>query len=116
MFRIVRIVVLVLALWPGGGVAWGEAPDPAAPEAGVSRSGPDPGEIQWFKDELKISPRYVDEREDVLGVSWPQFLALLFMALFSGATLVAALLRHRRTNRIIRVLLQEESGEERKRE
>ena len=67
--------------------------------------------IQWFKDEMKISPKYVDKQEDVLGMSWAHFLTMLFLVIFFVGALIALYLRTRRTKEILHTLLREEEHE-----
>ena len=44
-------------------------------------------DIQWFRDQLKISDRYVEEHEGVWGVSWAHFLTMIFLGLFALGSL-----------------------------
>lgn len=65
-------------------------------------------DIQWFREEMKISPKYMEREEGVLGMSWTHFFTMLFLVLFFIGTIVALVLRHRRTKQLLSMLLKEE--------
>jgi hypothetical protein len=60
-------------------------------------------DIQWFKEELKIDPKYTETREGILGMSWAHFLTMAFLVIFFFGALIAY---HRRTTRTARILEQ----------
>ncbi|MBW1990438.1 MAG: hypothetical protein JRI97_12980 [Deltaproteobacteria bacterium] len=68
----------------------------------------EPAEIQWFKERLKISPRYQDRHDGIFGISWGHFFAMVIMGLAILSVLAAEWMRHRRTKRIVEKLLAEE--------
>ncbi|MFO7785576.1 MAG: hypothetical protein R6V25_13165 [Desulfatiglandales bacterium] len=65
-------------------------------------------DIQWFREKMRISPKYLDQEEGVLGMSWAHFLTMLFLVLFFIISLVAIVIRHRRTRQLLDILLKEE--------
>lgn len=69
---------------------------------------PDKADIEWFKKELKISPKYTEHREGILGLSVAHFLTMVFMTVFAIVALVALVIRHRRTKELVAMLLEEE--------
>jgi len=76
------------------GVAWAE-----------EMSDPD---IQWFKNEMRIAPKYTEHEEGIWGMSWMHFITMVFLILFFIASLFAMYLRNRRTREILATLLKEE--------
>lgn len=69
---------------------------------------PSKTDIQWFKDEMRISPKYTEAQEGVLGMSWLHFLLMLFLVIFFFGALVAYYRQTNRTKRILQQLLSEE--------
>jgi threonine/homoserine/homoserine lactone efflux protein len=69
-----------------------------------------PGEpdIQWFKQELRIDPKYQDNRKGILGMSWAHFLIMAFLVIFFFGALIAYHRRTTRTARILERLLKED--------
>jgi hypothetical protein len=65
-------------------------------------------DIQWFKQEMKISPKYQDKREGILGMSWIHFLTMIFLTVFFVGVLAAYYMRSVRTRKILERLLKEE--------
>jgi len=85
-------------------------------DAGVSETDPaitakaeEAPDIQWFKDQMKISDKYVEQQEGVLGVSWAHFLTMIFLVLFALGALVAFFQRQRRTREILEMIRKEMS-------
>jgi hypothetical protein len=76
-----------------------------APKAATE---PDEKGIQWFRDEMRISPKYMERDQGILGMSWTHFFTMVFLVLFFVAALVALMLRHRRTKELLNLLLKEE--------
>jgi hypothetical protein len=64
-------------------------------------------DIQWFKEEMKISPKYTEHREGILGMSWLHFLTMAFLIIFFITAIVSIYHRNKRTKQIIISLLQE---------
>lgn len=81
------------------------ADDDAAPGAVQTGETPD---IEWFKQELKIAPKYTEQREGILGMSWAHFLTMTFLVLFFFGALMAYHRRTTRTTRILEQLLKED--------
>ena len=69
---------------------------------------PNKTDIQWFKDEMRISPKYTEAQEGVLGMSWLHFLLMLFLVIFFFGALIAYYRQTNRTKRILQQLLSEE--------
>lgn len=69
-----------------------------------------PSDIQWFKQQMKISPQYVEQKEGVLGMSWAHFFTMGFLVVFSTGALVMAFLRYKRTRELIRLLQEEKEN------
>jgi len=69
----------------------------------------DKPDIQWFRDQLKISPKYAEEDTGILGISWPHFVIMVFLSLFFVVGLFAVILRRKRTKELLMLLLKEES-------
>lgn len=63
--------------------------------------------MQWFKDEMRISPKYKEYREGIWGMSWAHFLTMVFLIIFFVATLIALYIRNKRTKEILKTLLEE---------
>lgn len=80
--------------------AVGTADENAAPSAVQTGEKP---EIEWFKQELKIDPKYTEQSEGILGMSWAHFLTMTFLVLFFFGALMVY---HRRTTRTARILEQ----------
>jgi len=66
-------------------------------------------DIEWFKDKMKISPKYVERQEGILGMSWGHFFTMVFLVLFGSGALVLFLMRYKRTKDILK-LIKEESA------
>jgi disulfide bond formation protein DsbB len=86
------------------------------PEAGISGTdsamaakAEEAPDVQWFKDQMKISDKYVEQQEGVLGVSWAHFLTMVFLVLFALGALVAFFQRQRRTREILEMIRKEMS-------
>lgn len=107
---------IVLALFASGFIPAGGPPAPSAGPPGprLARAAseeaeePDPEKVQWFREKMRISPKYLDREEGVLGMSWAHFLTMLFLVLFFIISLVAIVIRHRRTRQLLDILLKEE--------
>jgi len=76
-------------------------------EAGLQA--PSKTDVQWFKDEMRISPKYIEEQEGILGMSWLHFLLMLFLIIFFFGASIAY---YRQTNRTKRILQHLLSGED----
>lgn len=65
-------------------------------------------DIQWFRDEMKISPKFQEYKEGVWGMSWAHFITMVLLIIFFIATLVAVYIRNKQTKKILKALLKEE--------
>jgi len=63
--------------------------------------------IQWFKEELRITPKYTKGHEDIFGLSWAHFLTMVFLFMFFIVGLVTLIIRYRRTKELLTDLLEE---------
>ncbi len=66
-----------------------------------------PEDIRWFKDKMKISPKYVERRSGILGMSWGHFFTMVFLLLFAAGALLIFFLRYRRTKEILNMIKEE---------
>ncbi|RLB23210.1 MAG: hypothetical protein DRG71_06275 [Deltaproteobacteria bacterium] len=66
-----------------------------------------PKDIQWFKDKMKISPKYVERRPGILGMSWGHFFTMVFLLLFAAGALIVFILRYKRTKEILKLIKEE---------
>ena len=102
------ITTAVLGYGPDTGMTAAEA---APPEATFD-SGPEENRsIQWFKEELRITPKYTEDHKDVFGLSWAHFLTMVLLILFSLFGLASLLIRYRRTKELLTKLLEEKKHE-----
>ena len=69
---------------------------------------PSETDIQWFRDEMKISDKYLEREEGAWGMSWAHFFTMTLLVAFFIATLVAMYIRSKRTREILRTLMKEE--------
>ena len=82
----------------------------AAAFASAQEEKPD---IEWFRKETGIASKYMEQESGVMGLSWAHFLTLVFLALSFVVALVALILRYRRTKELLRLILKEESKNDR---
>jgi len=78
-------------------------------EAGGKQIGNKP-DIKWFKQEMKISPKYQEKKEGILGMSWNHFLTMAFLVVFFFGAFLVYHLRTVRTQQILERLLKEEEN------
>lgn len=87
--------------------------DQAIAAEGISQSNTEETPtIEWFKEELRITPKYTEGHQDVLGLSWAHFLTMVLLVGFLVSGLVFLLVRYRRTQEILTRLLEEEEKSE----
>ena len=67
--------------------------------------------LQWFKEEMKISPKYLEEEQGIMGMSWAHFFTMVFLVAFLLGALIEFYLRNRRTKNILEALLKEGNHE-----
>lgn len=111
LVSLVLAAAIVTALFGGFEKAAAKNPDAGGSETGsrmTANAGEDP-DIQWFKDQLKISDKYLEQQEGILGVSWAHFLTMVFLVLFALVALVAFFQRQRRTREILEMIRKEMS-------
>ncbi|MGM0423948.1 MAG: hypothetical protein ACQEQX_03380 [Thermodesulfobacteriota bacterium] len=65
-------------------------------------------DVQWFKDEMKISDKYVDQQQGVLGISWAHFFTMIFLVLFLIAALAGMFIRYKRMQKLLAEISKEE--------
>ena len=65
-------------------------------------------DIQWFRDEMKISPKYLEKNQGVFGMSWTHFLTMVFLVAFFIAVVTGLIIRQRRRKQLLNLLLNEE--------
>lgn len=91
------------SLWepPGfsGAISW--------TSSAMAASEPENPDLKWFRDKMKISSKYVERHEGVMGMSWAHFLAMVFLALFATGAFIVFYMRHKRTREIIKLLKEE---------
>ena len=80
------------------------AADSVSAQTGQSNQKPD---IEWFKDRMKISEKYAEPREGVLGMSWTHFFTMVLLFLFALGALVVFVQRQRRTREILERIRKE---------
>lgn len=117
-FRI--ILFLIMFLHHSGFVYGGSATDRIQkninkayqPPEISSEEGGNANDITWFRDQLKISPKYQEEERGIFGFSWPHFITMIFLICSLIIALVAMVVRHRRTKELLNLLLKEEKEDE----
>ena len=97
------LLFLLLSI-PAAGPAAAASPEKAPPES-VRAEDPD---LQWFRDQLHIAPKYQEHQEGVFGLSWLHFLTMVFLVIFFLAAIVVHVMQIRRKQEIIDTLLREE--------
>jgi hypothetical protein len=64
--------------------------------------------MEWFKKELRISPKYKEHEEGLMGLSWAHFLTMVFLVIFFIGAIVAVIIRHRETKKLLNYLLEKD--------
>lgn len=105
------VATVSVGLFGGLGKAAAKNSDTGVSEAdsAMAAKAEEAPDIQWFKDQMKISDKYVEQQEGVLGVSWAHFLTMVFLVLFALCALVAFFQRQRRTREILEMIRKEMS-------
>jgi len=70
----------------------------------------DQTDLQWFKETMKISPKYQEQDHGLLGMSYTHFFVMVFLILFFIGTFINSYLRNKRTKDVLQTLLKEESN------
>lgn len=73
----------------------------------AEEKGEDKPNIQWFKEEMKISPKYLEKNQGILGMSWAHFFTMVFLFAFGTGGLIVFILRYKRTKEIIKLIKEE---------
>ena len=68
---------------------------------------PDEKEIEWFRDQMQISEKYVEDHEGILGMSWAHFLSMVFLFLFALGALIILIQRQKRTREVVELIRKE---------
>ena len=103
-------LALLLMIEAGGRTeakADGSTDHPAAVDAASNTNPDQTRKVEWFKEELRITPKYVEDHQGVFGLSWAHFLTMVFLVVFFLSGLVSLLVRYRRTQELLRELLKE---------
>lgn len=58
-------------------------------------------DIHWFKEQMKISDKYVEQQEGILGMSWTHFFTMVILILFAAGALIMMFFRYRRIQQIL---------------
>lgn len=98
--------LFVQAFVSGSDDRWGWARSRAESSAAPERDRPD---IEWFKKEMGISPKYTEKESGVMGLSWAHFLTMVFLVLSFVVALTALILRYRRTKELLQWILKDGS-------
>ena len=85
---------------------------PGCAEAFASQEEDRP-DIEWFRREMGISPKYLEHESGVMGLSWAHFIAMVFLVLSLVVALLALYLRYSRTKELLRLILEEEKQSDR---
>lgn len=106
MAKRLYIAILIMAAATAWPAASGNRANPfSAGSAWAAAASPD---IEWFKEDMTVSPKYLPEEEGVFGMSWAHFLTMTFLVLFFLGTLILFYIRSKRTEEILTTLLKEE--------
>ncbi|MFO7964061.1 MAG: hypothetical protein R6U50_09095 [Desulfobacterales bacterium] len=64
-------------------------------------------DIQWFKDRLQISEKYVEQEEGIFGISWFHFFVMVLLVAIGVGALVLNLLKQKRMREIVTSIRKE---------
>ena len=64
-------------------------------------------DIQWFKDQMKISDKYREKHEGIFGISWIHFFIMIFLVLFGIGALVMFVIKQKRLKGIVMEIQKE---------
>lgn len=106
MIKYTKVILLLFAV----GAIWTVVPGDRTGSihtnaAWAAEASPD---IQWFKEEMLVSQKYLPKEEGIFGVSWAHFLTMAFLVIFFLGTLIQLYIRSRRTEEILTTLLKED--------
>ena len=77
------------------------------PSAQIAYGSQGEEEHQWFRDQMKISEKYVEAHDGVWGMSWGHFFTMVFLVLVALGALVVFIQRQRRTREILEIIRKE---------
>lgn len=110
MLRAVLILTFALSLAGGGHMP--DCVQSKLPSSSFYRVAwadePSAAEMQWFRDEMKISAKFQEHKEGLWGMSWAHFITMVFLIVFFIATIIAMYSRNQQTKKILKTLLKEE--------
>ncbi len=64
-------------------------------------------DIQWFKDQMQISDKYLEQQDGIWGMSRAHFLTMVFLVLFALGALVVFIQQQKRTKEIMELIRKE---------
>ena len=111
--RLVCLWILIVAITgAAGGALWSTGASTYAFPSGTvfaeTRPGvQENGDLQWFKDQMEISEKYIQEQTGIWGMSWGHFFTMVFLVLFALGALVVFVQRQRRTREILEIIRKE---------
>lgn len=111
--RLVCLWIVILAMTgAAGGALWSTDASKYAFMSGTVFAETGPGvqendDLQWFKDQLEISEKYIQEQNGVWGMSWGHFFTMVFLVLFALGALIIFVQRQRRTREILEIIRKE---------
>lgn len=110
--RLVFLWIVILAMTgSAGGALWSTvASNDAFPPGSLfaeTGGAQENGDLQWFKDHMKISEKYVQDQQGIWGMSWGHFFTMIFLVLFALGALVVFVQRQRRTREILEIIRKE---------
>ncbi len=77
------------------------------PSAQIAHGAQGEEELQWFKDQMKISEQYVEDHDGIWGMSWGHFFTMVFLVLVALGALVVFIQRQRRTRETLEIIRKE---------
>lgn len=95
-----------------GETSWSTDSCKFAPPSGTVFAETGPGaqeshDLKWFKDQMKISEKYLQEKKGIWGMSWGHFFTMVFLVLFALGSLVVFVQRQKRTREILEIIRKE---------
>lgn len=64
-------------------------------------------DIQWFKDQMRISDKYAEQKDGIWGMSWAHFVTMVLLVLFALGALVVFIQQQKRTKEIMELIRKE---------
>ncbi len=91
----------------GGALEKADALKGAGPVIANTGSDIQEEDIQWFRDQMRISEKYIEDHEGVWGMSWAHFLTMVFLVVFAIGALILSFQRQKRTREILEMIRKE---------